>query len=235
MRIRKTAARAMIVTAGITALAVPASVAAAAAPQTDATPTIVKTGDFAGYAATPSSGTLKGQATFKVPKITCTSVNAGFHEQVSLTGPAGVDTEAGEQQYCVSGQLTQDVFFIANGTDTISSLTIQPGNTITASASENEAETTVTVKDLTTGKSDGVSGPGGIGVTQVQVGAQKFEPSIPSFKPIPVTNVTISGKSLESVNPVEIGMYLGATGATAEMVPGPISDDTNFTLVFKHS
>jgi hypothetical protein len=86
MRKGRTAAATVVAAIGIAALASPAPLASAATVRNaTAVPASIKLANFAGYSV--PTGPHAGKATFKVPKVTCKSVNSGTSPGVFFVGP----------------------------------------------------------------------------------------------------------------------------------------------------
>jgi len=191
---------------------------------------IIKTNNFAGYVAPPGFTSVK--ATFKVPRLTCSSTSTGLAPAVDLIGPEGLDTEAGVEADCPANQWV--IYFTING-HTTTSIAVSPGNTMTATASETLSLSEVKVKDDTTGATEATSGAGGA-ITTILIGdlGNFSGPNVylpPSrFSTDPFTNVTVGGMSLGTVNPTEAEWVYGKT---VWLATGAIQGGNAFTVTFK--
>ena len=231
MRIRKIVISAAIM-AGI--ITVNSSVAAAAASRQGrmsgpAAATIIKSDDFAGYST--GAGTDVVKATIKVPQATCSSSSGlyFFSPGVYVLGPSGV-TGGGLNVTCDGGSLTYQAQVDINSGPQDVLFTINPGDTITVTASETVAGATVTVKDLTS-KASGTDTGAGDGVTSTLVGAYA-SPPIPTFTKASFSKVTVGSTGLGSNNPVELEMV---SGTLVLMAPNAISNGKSFAVLLKNS
>jgi hypothetical protein len=224
----------IVVGLGIVVSPVPVSVAAThvAAWNTSSKPPIIKTINSVGYVAGP--GYHSAKVTFKVPKVTCPSVDAAYVPGAFVTGPDGGNSSATVVVWCRNGQLLYYAQSGINGTPA-ELFTVTPGDTVTASVSETVGGTLLSVTDHTSGATQTVTGPGG-GVTSAWVGAAAgtdgSQIDVPAFKPDSFTNASIGGKPLNSVSPAEMETV---SGAIVRVEPGAITSGNAFKMIFKHN
>jgi hypothetical protein len=194
---------------------------------------IIKTINAVGYAAGPEYHSAK--VTFKVPTITCPSVDAAYVPGAFADGPDGGFGEAAVVTWCHNGQLLYYAQTVINNGAPSELFTVAPGDSVTASISETVGGTLITVTDHTSGATQTVTGPGG-GVTSAWVGAwagnDGSQIDVPAFKPDSFTGASIGGKPLGSVNPVEMEMV---SGSVVRVEPGAITSGNAFNMLFKHN
>jgi hypothetical protein len=136
------------------AFAAPAAFLAASA----TTALAIAPGPLAGYTASPTGApTQTVSVTVKVPKVNCKSVpeNTGFQgvdDGVRIVEPSGAtqtNSGAGVNLLCFGPTVTYQPHLQVDGTSVASSLTIKPGDLVTATAEMSASEVTVTLKDGT--------------------------------------------------------------------------------------
>jgi hypothetical protein len=144
----------------------------------------------AGYSEVASSNPNQTAATtIVVPRLSCTGVPpTGFQEVfagVRIDTASGV-TIVGVNLECSPRPLYRAVMEV-NGTSVPVDLSVLPGDTVTASASESATATEVTLVDG--GEMQTGTGPGA-SVTAEDVGGMAVNCSGPACTPVPHTRVT---------------------------------------------
>jgi hypothetical protein len=177
-------------------------------------------GDTAGYSAAPSAApTQAASATFTVPKATCTHVPVGGTQYVvygvrfdfSGAGPNGYNynSDVGVYVTCQhAGPSYQSVFEVP-GSSIYDTVSVRPGDMVTASTSEGSAGTTLT---LTDGSQTDTKTMPVFSVVSIDVGA--FVDGCSSSGCLPVPDMTKSNFTSVSIN----GTNLTAAGATRSKI-----------------
>lgn len=194
---------------------------------------VIKSDTFAGYE--PAAGPATAKATFKVPAITCTSASTGISPGVQFDGIDGIDSGAAALIFCSNGQATYYAHLVIGATQT-NPFTVQPGDTLTVTASDATTETSATVKDVTTGSTDTASGPGEGALSAYagifDVGANGAEWGVPTFMKVPFSLVRAGGHALGLTRPAEVERV---NGTTVQLVPTAITGGNAFAVLFKHN
>jgi hypothetical protein len=162
----------------------------------------VTTGSVAGYVAAPSANPTQSVGDeFVVPSINCAKVGSGGFQGV-VAGvrlqTASGDSAAGAALVC-AGPVAEYVPIIQiNGSSIGSGLTIQVGDTVSASLSEGPSGTTIRLADGS--QSQTASGPGG-SATADDVGDLAINCSTSGCSPVPIARLTpFSDASIDSHN-----------------------------------
>jgi hypothetical protein len=169
-------------------------------------------GNVAGYSAPPSGGpTQSATVIFGVPTVNCTAVHKkGF--QAVLAGvrldASGGNTGGGVALVCAGKGAVYQAFIQLNGTSVTTTVTVSPGDTFTASASESTAATSVTITD---GLQSQISTGGGATITGENVGDLSVNCDSSGCSPVP----EIGGKTQFGTASIN-GLNLQAAGAVRE-------------------
>jgi hypothetical protein len=163
--------------------------------------------NFAGYLASqPQVSTAS--TTFSVPKITCDpGSNLAMGVGVLMFGNSGTPTASGAiiRSECVNGTRTYSVGVVVNGTKTVPTLRVRPGNVIQMSLAESSssAATSVSVTNQTTGKGFSQSSSGGVDMTLAEIGVIGIGGTSgpPAFKAVSFSGSLVDGIALDSLNP----------------------------------
>jgi hypothetical protein len=204
-------------------------------------------GYYTGAPAVPVEQSASTQ--FKLPTITCkTGQNAAVDPEAEVFGSTPVAVQAGVRLKCVAGKASYQPQLLINGTRTFPALVVKVGDTISESAMETSTHSTVTIKDVTTGKSATKSGGGGkdtscsivMGRVSTTATSSTAQP-IPKFGPLTFTSSKINGKAVGSLNWGSNDMYSGTVNpppASAHLlisVSNLSAGGTTFTATFKAS
>lgn len=164
-------------------------------------------GHLAGYTAPPSANPTQTVAvTLVVPKINCKTVPAGGFQAV-LSGArlqtAGGNSGGGVATICPGPTASYSPFIEINGSSIGSGITVNPGDTVTVTASEGPGGTTVTLTDGA--QSQPASGPGG-SVTTEDVGDIAVNCTGSTCSPVPKSSLTkYSSAAINGLNPAAAG------------------------------
>ena len=169
--------------------------------------------DLAGYLKSSAPSSATAAVHFRVPTITCSS-SVPMSEMLDGGAVAGltlltVKVTAGEViEECQGTTAVYSALVSAGGTERAASFTPAPGNLIAVTASQSASASSVTIKDMTTGKSDHLTGGGTTntdvfeGLT-VGVNASNAPYPVPTFTSVPFSAAHIDGATV------------AASGATA--------------------
>lgn len=196
---------------GVFALGAVAFVANAA-PSSAATATS-SSNDLAGYLKSSPPASASAAVRFRVPTITC-SGSAPISELLDGAAVVGLTlvtpkTTAGEViEKCQGTSASYSAVVDVAGTGRSASFTPAPGDVISVAASMSASASSVTIKDVTTKKSDHATG-GGTTNTDVFDGLTVGFNSSNNPYPIPTfSSVSFSGAKID-------GATVAASGATA--------------------
>jgi hypothetical protein len=224
------------VAAGAVTMAGTASIAIAASSMADtatSVPKIIRTTQFAGYE--PSTAPSTVQASFTIPKLTCTSATRAIAAGVELNSLGDVDADAVVWLFCSSGKPAYYAYIQVNQRWHRLFL-VHPGNIFIGKVSDITSGASASVTDVTTGATKTMSGKGngatsafvgGIYIFNVDTGAVL---GVPTFGNIPFRAVKANGKHLGLSNSFE-----RVHGATVQLVPGALTRGNAFKLMFRHN
>ena len=196
---------------------------------------------FAGYQATVAGGSATSSAQYKLPKLSCTSATSG------ITPVAGADVNIGGTvtfssafafAICQNGKAVYFPALLINGSETnYTSTAFHAGNVIKVSTKVTAAGTTVSVRDVTTGVTKKLTGPGEKGtvayIGDSDVTFSGAEVGVPNFGTLTFTNCLVNGKALAAAHPAK---YQRVNGSTVQITTGALSSaGTAFPTHFKHS
>ena len=200
----------------------------------------VVAGQVAGYTAPPSAAaTQRVSVTMVVPVVNCKKVPAGGFQAVlvgaRLTTASG-NTGGGAATICPGPTATYSPLIEIDGSSIGTGIVINPGDTVTVTASESPAGSTVTLTDGA--QSQTASGPGG-SVTAESVGDIAVNCMGSACSPVPKSAVThysaatIDGRNLVAAGAVQ-GNLVDAAGAT-EMMSSALITKKSFKVTWVSS
>ena len=160
--------------------------------------------NFAGYVASqPTVSTASVR--FAVPAITCAAGSSlAMGEGVIVYGNSGTSTYSGGVvlTQCVNGTPTYAVSVAINGTKTVATLTVTPGDRMQVDAAESPTATSVKVVDHTTAKSFRRSAATGVTMTLAEIGVVGLGASgPPGFGSVSFSKSLVDGMALGSLSP----------------------------------
>ena len=189
----------------------------------------------AGYEAAHITTAESVVGTWKVPALVCTSTTQGIAPgSFIFDNSSGSPSAATVIVECSGGTAVYGAFFVINGTGTASTVVVKAGDKLTTSISWTGTAIKATIKDVTTKKSQTMTGVGGtagaalLGIdTLVGLG-------VPNFHTIGFGGGMINGKT---------GKLSGATALDLVITPPTVNIKTGkldstgkkFTETFKHS
>jgi hypothetical protein len=171
-------------------------------------------GHVAGYSAPPSGGPTQSAAvTFGVPTLNCEAVHKkGFQAVlagVRLDASSG-NTGGGVALVCAGKSALYQAFVQINGTSVSTSVTVNPGDTFTTSASETATTASVTITD---GSQTQTSTGSGATITGEDVGDVSVNCGSSGCSPVPetggkthFTEASINGLDLQSAGGVRMNL-----------------------------
>jgi hypothetical protein len=197
-------------------------------------------GQVAGYSAPPSAAaTQTVSVRFVVPTINCSKVPAGGFQGV-LAGvrlrTASGNTGGGAALVCPGPTASYSPLIEIDGSSIGSGIVIHPGDTVTVTASERAAASTVTLTDGA--QTQTASGPGG-SVTGEDVGDIAVNCMGSACSPVPKSGVTryadamINRKNLVAAGAVQ-GNLVDAAGAV-EMSSSALITPKSFKVTWVSS
>jgi hypothetical protein len=203
---------------------------------------VINSAVFAGYQATVAAGSATSSAAqYKLPALSCTSATRG------ITPVAGVGVNAGGTStfssafafaLCQNGKAAYYPALVINGSETnYASTALHAGNVIKVATKVTTAGTTVSVRDVSTGVTKKLTGPGAssgnayIGDSDVTISGSLV--GVPNFGTVTFTSCSVDGKALAAAHPAR---YQRVNGSTVQITTGALSSKgTAFVTHFKHS
>lgn len=195
---------------------------------------------FAGYAAGAPTGTAvtSAFAGFKVPTVTCGATeSSGVLPMVEIFNSKGASYAAGGVYVvCDNGKLVYGSYIAINGFSPSLSFTAAAGDKITVAVKQTSGGATVTVRDLSHGKSqtytllgssfggsDDTSNIGDSAVTLNGVNVPN-----PQFGAISFSRVWTNGVAIGTLPNTVYDEAAAATGGTVEIVSSKLSTAGNW-------
>jgi hypothetical protein len=195
--------------------------------------------NWAGYSAT--GGTFKNvSATWKQPAVTCTADTAYSSFWVGLDGD-GTNTveQIGTDADCSGGKPVYYAWYEMYPKFPVNlSLTINPGDTISASVTTNGSGTfTLSIKDTTTGGSFTTTQKlkhAKLGSAEVIAEAPSSGGVLPlaNFGSVAFSAAMVNGQAIGSFNPDRIDMV---SGTTTKATTSALSGGTAFSVKWNHA
>jgi hypothetical protein len=174
---------------------------------------------FAGYLASqPQVSTAV--TNFPVPRITCAGgSNLAMGVGALIFGNNGgspTDSGAVIRALCTNGIRSYQGEVVVNGTKTISTLRVRPGNLIEIDLAESPTATTTTIVNHTTGKSFSQSTATGVSMTLAEVGIVGIGGTSgpPAFKSVSFSANLVNGTNFDSLSPAPAAWDWANAGVT---------------------
>jgi hypothetical protein len=150
---------------------------------------------------------------------------------VLMFGNSGTPTATGAiiRSECVNGTSAYSVGVVVNGTKTVPTLKVRPGNVIQMSLSESSstASTSVSLANQTSGKAFGQSSSGGVDMTIAEIGVIGIGGTSgpPAFKAVSFSGSLVNGTALDSLSPAAAAWDWANSGITV-IHTSPLTSDT---------
>jgi hypothetical protein len=189
----------------------------------------------AGYVSV-LAGQTEVQASFVVPKVTCTASPQYFAISLQLEAKNGSTDEFmssdAEGACSAAGQKATWSTYACAGETCSETTKVAPGNTVTVTDSFTARKTTATLLDVTTGAHEKAGGPGATSATNSNFIVQRADATVPTFKRVVWSNCTVNGEALGSADAFKENMT-NADDQT-QVATGSVQG-SGFTTTFKHS
>lgn len=184
---------------------------------TSHTKSVLQSSNWSGYAKT-GSGFTSAKATWTVPTVTVTSGNRYSSDWVGIDGFSNSNLiQTGTEQDSINGAAHYNAWWeILPAPETPISMTVRPGNSMTATITKGSSGWTISIKNNSTGASFSTtrsySGPG----TSVEYIQEAPEVNGTIAKPAKISKVTFASLLENGVNPnltssEEIELVQGST------------------------
>ncbi|MEQ0564480.1 G1 family glutamic endopeptidase [Amycolatopsis sp. NEAU-NG30] len=195
---------------------------------------------FAGYSVFNSSGVRQVTGTWTQPAANCAGGRAvDFEVTVSSFDPHGPSLYAGvgTNVDCASGSPVYSAWYEVTGYDSRIRWADQvtPGDVLRGTVDHlGDKQFRFTLENLTRGWRKEIQAAGPRTPQGTQAGVERPAGGFPDFGSVPFTNVLQDGHPIGEYSPTAETADFGIIDPV-EVIPGPLSDNKNFTPKFVHA
>jgi hypothetical protein len=200
---------------------------------------ILESSNWSGMVETGSSGAYTSVGgSWTVPTVTKTSGNSYSATWIGIDGDGNDDLiQTGTGSQWTGGKASYNAWWeILPAAETPISMSVSPGNSMTASIVKGSSSWTITIADNTTGKSFSIvksySGPGeSIEWIEERPEVGGSLATLAKYKEVTFTNATLNGgnPNLTSSDGIEM---LNNAGTKVISIPGPPSGGNSFSIAY---